>query len=234
MVQWQLERISIFRILDCKNESCRKIIQKSPIISDYLTTESKDHFATVLEALNQGDPASQPPLQYVIDPHMVRGLDYYTKTVFEITHPKLGSQDAVAAGGRYDKLIETFGGPSLGAVGFAVGVERLVICMTPEKENTEWQRGVFIATLGDVAFKKGFELLTNLRSQGIPCAMDFQSKSLKSQMRSADKNKSLYVIILGDEELREQKFVLKDMEKGVQEKLDLSDIAQILKGKLKK
>ena len=223
---------NVFRILDCKNESCRKIIQKSPIISDYLTTESKDHFATVLAALNRVGAHGRAPLQYAIDPYMVRGLDYYTKTVFEVSHPKLGSQDAVAAGGRYDQLIETFGGPSLGAVGFAVGVERLVICMTPEEKNAEWQNCVFIATLGDAAFQKGFELLTDLRSQGIPCAMDFHSKSLKSLMRSADKNKSRAVIILGDEELQEKKFVLKDMEKGTQEKFEMEQAVNILRARV--
>ncbi len=214
---------NIFRVLDCKLESCRKVIQISPVISDSLSPESRDHFSRVCESLEKMG------VSYRLAPHLVRGLDYYTKTVFEISHPDLGAQDALAAGGRYDGLVETFGGPRTGAVGFAVGVERLVLCISKMKEAVAWQDCVFIATLGEAAFQKGFELLSKLRGEDVPCVMDFQSKSLKSQMRAADKAKSRIVIILGDEELQEQKFVLKDMQTGAQEKCALTEIVPTLR-----
>ena len=121
---------NVFRILDCKVESCRPIVLKSPPIHDFLNQESKDHYKKVCDALNAAG------VRHTQDAYMVRGLDYYTKTVFEISHAGLGSQDALAAGGRYDHLIESFGGAAAGAVGFAVGVERLLMVLkaSPEKE----------------------------------------------------------------------------------------------------
>src|SRR4029077_18961481 len=131
------------RLLDCKNESCRALVKNSPPIADFLTDASKDHFKKV------GDALAAAGVKYSLDPYMVRGLDYYTKTVFEVTHPKLGAQDALGAGGRYDRLIESFGGPKTGAVGFAVGIERLLICLGEAKKDTAYQDSFFIATLGD-------------------------------------------------------------------------------------
>ena len=162
---------------------------------------------------------------------MVRGLDYYTKTVFEVTHPKLGAQDALAAGGRYDHLIETFGGDPAGAVGFAIGVERLLMCLGLESDAAGPEKSFFIATLGDTAFKEGFKILSQLRTAGIQSSMDFSAKSLKSQMRAADKMKADFVLILGDDELKKKVCMLKNMKNGSQEEASLDGIIKALKEK---
>lgn len=209
---------NVFRLLDCKVESCRDIVKNSPLISEYLSEDSQKHFKQVCEALTLAGVA------YRLEPRMVRGLDYYTKTVFEITHPKLGAQDALAAGGRYDRLIESFGGARAGAVGFAVGIERLLMCLAGEAAEKGFEQGYFIATLGERAQSEGFRLLSQLRAKGINAAMDFAGKSLKSQMRSADKSKIRYVIILGDNELASGSCTVKDMEFGKQESIKFEDI----------
>ncbi len=214
---------NVFRILDCKVESCRKVIEKSPPIENFLNAESKAHYAAVCEALDAVG------IKYTHDFYMVRGLDYYTKTVFEITHSKLGAQDALAAGGRYDSLIETFGGKPAGAVGFAIGVERLLMCLSPEEPAQGPSANTFfIATLGEEAFREGFKLLSRLRVRGVAALMDFSAKSLKSQMRSADKSKSRYVIILGEDELKKGIFILKDMTNGSQKELGLKEAVDSL------
>src|SRR5690349_20341946 len=131
---------------------------------------------------------------------MVRGLDYYTKTVFEVTHPGLGSQDALAAGGRYDNLIETFGGAPAGSVGFALGVERLLMS-TNFKPNPERPRPMMIAALGEDTFKLGFVLLNPLRRLGMPSHMETKVRSIQSQLRVAEKKGCKYVVLIGDEEI---------------------------------
>ncbi len=218
---------NVFRLLDCKVESCRAIVKNSPPITDYLTVESKAHFQAVCDLLEKAGIA------YTLDPYMVRGLDYYTKTVFEVTHPKLGAQDALGAGGRYDRLVETFGGPKIGAVGFAVGVERLVMCIAGESAPKEIEANAcFIVTLGEAALGAGFKLLSELRAGGVKASMDFSGKSMKSQMRSADKSKSRYAIIIGDNELKDGTCALKDLKEGTQENRRLDGIvAEILKSK---
>ncbi len=215
---------NVFRILDCKVESCRSIILKSPPIHDFLNQESQDHYKKVCAALDAAG------VHYAEDAYMVRGLDYYTKTVFEISHPALGSQDALAAGGRYDHLIESFGGSAAGAVGFAVGVERLLMVLK-ESADEEKTASVFIATLGEEAAAMGFKLLSELRKEGVSASMDFSSKSLKGQMRSADKHKSRTVAILGDDEIKKGIIILKDMNGGSQTECPFKNAVQTLKGK---
>ncbi len=216
---------NVFRLLDCKVDTCRFIAKSSPAITDYLTAESTAHFEAVKRLLTKAGIA------FELDVHMVRGLDYYTKTVFEVTHPKLGAQDALGAGGRYDRLIESFGGPRLGAVGFAVGIERLLMCAEGEKTNDSYQNSFFIATLGEAAHAEGFALLSRLRAAGITSLMDLLSKSLKGQMRLADKHHCRFTVILGDNELKDGKFSLKNMETGVQETVDMASAVEILKKK---
>ena len=217
---------NVFRLLDCKNESCRAIVKGSPPITGYLTAESKAHFDNVCALLGKAGIA------FTLDPYMVRGLDYYTKTVFEVTHPKLGAQDALGAGGRYDRLIESFGGTRAGAVGFAVGVERLVMCLAGEKKEAEPHRSAFfVATMGEAAQVEGFKLLAGLRNAGLEASMDVTAKSLKSQMRQADKLRCRFVIILGDNELKDGKFQLKNMADSSQEMIDLAGAVEILKKK---
>ncbi|MBI3252937.1 MAG: histidine--tRNA ligase [Candidatus Omnitrophica bacterium] len=216
---------NVFRLLDCKNPACREIAEKSPAISGALDPESKDHFEKVLRSLEAIG------LEYTLDPRMVRGLDYYTKTVFEVSHAALGAQDALAAGGRYDGLVESFGGTPAGAVGFALGVERLLMCGDKTETAGGAAESVFVVTLGEKAFEEGFKILSSLRTGGVTASMDFEAKSLKSQMRSADKSKSRYVVILGDNEIEKGVFTLKDMTGGGQEERALKDAVNFLKGK---
>ncbi len=216
---------NVFRILDCKVQSCREIITHSPPIHDFLTDESVKHHQIVLSALKSAG------IDYKIDPYMIRGLDYYTKTVFEVSHPKLGAQDALAAGGRYDALIESFGGNPSGAVGFAAGMERLVMCLgSPDEHFTKAENSFFIVTLGEAAFLEGFKMMSALRASGIRISMDLSPKSMKSQMRLADKMKSRFTLILGDNELQNGNFVLKNMEKGTQETFPIADVLKTLSG----
>ncbi len=217
---------NVFRLLDCKNSSCREIIEKSPKISGHLSAPSKEHFDKVCQALESSD------MTYKLDPYMVRGLDYYTKTVFEISHPKLGAQDALAAGGRYDHLIETFGGAAAGAVGFAIGVERLLMCLE-QKDAENPEKVFFVATLGEAAFQEGFKLLSRLRKENFSASMDFSAKSLKSQMRAADKIKADFVLILGEDELKKNVCMLKNMKSSAQEEISLDGIVKKLESKAK-
>ena len=218
----RLER-NVFRILDCKVEFCRALVRKSPPIADFLTAPSKEHHEKVRQALKTAG------ISYKEDPYMVRGLDYYTRTVFELSHSKLGAQDALAAGGRYDTLVESFGGAPTGAVGFAVGMERLAMCL-PSAETGSGQKedSFFIVTLGEAAFAEGFKMMSALRAQGVSVSMDLSPKSMKSQMRLADKMKSRFTLILGDNELQKGEFVLKNMEKGTQETHPMKEAVKIL------
>lgn len=212
---------NVFRLLDCKVSSCRVIVEKSPLISDFLSEASRAHFETTCQALKLAN------IPYAIDPYMVRGLDYYTKTVFEVTHPSLGAQDALAAGGRYDHLIESFGGPKLGAVGFAIGVERLLMCLKSEAIKEPNEKVFFMVTLGDNAFKEGFKILSLLRSHHFKVLMDFQAKSMKAQMRAADKSQAHYCLILGDNEIAKNIIVVKDMKNGEQKEMKLEEILNL-------
>ena len=219
---------NVFRLLDCKSAGCRQVAAKAPVISKHLGPESSRHFKKVCRALEAAG------VSYKIDERQVRGLDYYTKTVFEVTHSALGSQDAVAAGGRYDRLIESFGGAAgSGAVGFAAGVERLLMCVEPKaSDETVRENSFFVAVLGEAAFEEGFKLVSSLRSGGLKANMDFSAKSLKSQMRSADKAHCRYVVILGDDELKKKTFTLKDMQNGQQSEVSLSGAVETLKKKV--
>lgn len=215
---------NVFRLLDCKVETCRKIARQSPPLKKFLTAESTAHYEKVCRALDA------LKISYIQDDFMVRGLDYYTLTVFEVTHPKLGAQDALGAGGRYDNLIESFGGPKLGAVGFAVGVERLQMCLEKQNDAAPVRKNsVFLAALGEKAFQVAFGLLGELRSHKIAAFMDLDGKSLKSQMRSADKSGSRYMIILGDNEIEKGVAVLKDLNDGSQQELKFTEVTEIIR-----
>lgn len=219
---------NVFRLLDCKVEACRKTARQAPVIDGALSDPSKAHFEEVVRFLTQAGVAFER------DPYMVRGLDYYTKTVFEVTHPKLGAQDALGAGGRYDKLIETFGGSPAGAVGFAVGVERLLMASSASgdaPDSSLRQDTVFVALLGPKAMEPGFKLVHALRTAGVRALMDYAPKSLKSQLRSANDEKARWVIIAGEDELSRGELALKDLQNGSQETIPLAQAVPILKEK---
>lgn len=208
------------RILDSKEEEDQPFIESAPLISDYLNEESAEHFAKVKEYLNDLE------IPFEEDPHLVRGMDYYTKTAFELISPDLGAQDALAGGGRYDLLVEEIGGPNTPAVGFAAGMERLFIaCEELEIElGTKKAVDVYIVTLGDAARKWGLKTLPKLRDQGLSVTMDYKGRSMKSQMKDADRENARYAIIVGDHELENGKFTFRDMKESEEEALSMDQI----------
>jgi len=215
------------RILDCKNEECRQVTREIPdIFGKHICQGCKNHFEEVKRGLKSLS------IPFELDSKMVRGLDYYTRTGFEVTHPALGSKDAIGAGGRYDSLIKDFGGPDVGACGFALGTERLIMAI--DSLNTKpWQKKdkffVYIATLGDLSFKKGFELLDAVRYAGINSDIDYEAKSLKAQMRAADRKDADMTLIIGDEELKRSKVILRDMKTKEQKDVNITEVVQTLK-----
>lgn len=210
------------RVFDCKIESCISIIAKAPRILDYLCSDCEDHFAQVklyLDDLN---------VKYTINPTMVRGLDYYIRTAFEVKSGSLGAQNSLAGGGRYDGLVSFLGGPEVAGIGFAVGFERLLACLPPDIEKGRYKTDLFIAALGARAQKIGFKLACELRRAGIAAAMDYSDKSLKSQMKRADKLNSSYTLILGDKEIDEQRVELRNMNTKTQQALPLENLPETL------
>lgn len=218
------------RVLDCKVESCKEIVRKSFKEIDFLCTDCKKHFDDVLKFLDLSK------IKYVIDPYIVRGLDYYTRTVFEASCESLGAQNAVGAGGRYDNLISDMGGAQTGACGFAVGVDRVLLSIS--KEPSEIAAGsridVFVAPLGEDAYKKAFLVLADLRASGIACDIDYENRSLKSQMRSADKAKARFVLIIGDDEVKKGEAALRDMQTKEQVFVGFDKLSATIKGKMEK
>ncbi|NQT07055.1 MAG: histidine--tRNA ligase [Candidatus Omnitrophica bacterium] len=203
---------NILRIFDCKEDGCKAVLRTAPKIIDNICSDCKDHFDNVKNALD----ALKVP--YSVDPYIVRGLDYYTRTAFEVTHPNLGAQDAIGAGGRYDNLVRDTGGPKAGACGFALGQDRLILALGKEGSALP-ALGVYIAVLGEEARREGFRLCNELRSNGVSSQMDYQERSLKAQMRQANKKGSKYVAIIGEDELQKGIIVLRDMSNGTQKEI---------------
>ncbi|MFH1541792.1 MAG: histidine--tRNA ligase [bacterium] len=205
------------RILDCKEGKCQSLIEGAPSSLDTLCPECKTHFDGVLCGLNN------LKVKYNVNRRLVRGLDYYSKTAFEITSGKLGAQNAVSGGGRYDNLVEEFGGKSTPAVGFAIGLERVVDLMLNDKcqMTNEGRIILYIAALGEEAKTKAFDLLTQLRVKGIAADMDYLGKSLKAQLKTADRLQAERVLIIGDQELQKGSGVLKSMASGEQKEIPL-------------
>ena len=212
------------RILDCKEKTCKKLNEGAPIILDYLCDECKTHFENVKNAL------SELNIDYTVDSSIVRGLDYYTKTVFEFISKEEGF--TVLAGGRYDGLVEELGGSKTPAIGFALGVERFVEICEKSNENIikPKQMLLYVATLGEKANLYASKLIRELRVQNIYCEKDITGKSLKAQLKYADKKLSKFVLILGDDEITSNKAKLKEMETGkeLEISLDLNEIINII------
>lgn len=214
------------RVIDCKRPECRKIVKSLKLNKNYLCPDCLNHFNSLLSVLDNLQ------IDYKYNPYLVRGLDYYTNTVFEITSSQLGSQDALGAGGRYNNLFNQLGGLDIPAVGFALGVERVMLAL--DKIKIEPSPLVFVARAGSGLEEKAFSVLTNLRNSNIVSTCDFRKKSLKAQLRYGQKIGSNFVIILGEEELKEKKVILKDMGKSQQETVELNQLITTLKGKIKK
>ncbi len=218
---------NILRILDCKNETCIEVVRKINIQSRFLCEDCNKHFSKVKEGLDALN------IKYEISPYLVRGLDYYTRTVFEITHPDLGSQDALGAGGRYDSLVHQLGGPQLGAMGFAFGMERLYLVSKSKGLKVKSENLVYLICLGEEAKGEGIKLLANLRQSGITSDTDYENKSLKGAMRKANDSGARFVLILGEDELKKKVITLKDMQSGSQEELVLDKCTENIRNKLK-
>ena len=207
------------RLLDCKSPICKEIGKDAPLILDYLCDECKEHFDSVKTYLtNLG-------IEYTVDPKIVRGLDYYTKTVFEFITTEIGAQGTVCAGGRYDGLIEELGGQHIPALGFATGLERLLLVM--DKQGCDYLTpktcDIYFATMGDAALEKAMELTKGLREFGYCAEYDLMGRGIKAQMKYANKIGAVYTVVLGDNELSEGKAKLKEMESGKETVILLND-----------
>ncbi|MBE9547348.1 MAG: histidine--tRNA ligase [Proteobacteria bacterium] len=209
------------RVFDCKVEGCGEIIIDAPKLLDYICSECRDHFEKVKEYLKGFD------ISYEVNTKMVRGLDYYTRTAFEITTESLGAQNAIAGGGRYDRLIKELGGPDIPGIGFAIGLERLISMLPMKDEEFITHPHLFIAALGDEAQKFAYTLCNRLRMRGIRTEMDYSGKSLKSQMKRSNKLNSHYTLILGEREIEEKKAELRNMKEGTQETISFDNIDNI-------
>ena len=209
------------RILDCKAEGCRLLRSGAPDSREFLCSPCRDHFAAVCELL---DAAAVP---YIVNPAMVRGLDYYTRTTFELTSTGLGAQDTVAAGGRYDRLVEEFGGPATPGLGFALGVERLLLLL-PADLVGEAPRPVFLAALGNAARRVIWPWLAELRRRGVAAEWDYEGRSLKSQLRRADRLRARHVVIVGESEIAAGRVQLKDMIEKTQREVATAELIETL------
>lgn len=209
------------RILDCKEKSCKEITKNAPIILDYVCEDCSDHFTKVKEYLDLLG------IEYNVDPGIVRGLDYYTKTIFEI----LNSDFTVCGGGRYDKLIEEIGGPEMPAVGFGMGIERLIMAI--EKEGIEIPKDpvveLYLASRGEEGAKEAFKLANSLRNIGVSAEINHAGRSFKAEMKYANKIGAKFSVVLGDDELQSRKARFKRMEDGEQFEISLDDLEEIKK-----
>ena len=220
---------SPLRILDCKTDADKPFMPAAPKITDCLCDECKDHFHKVQAYLTQAG------VEFELDPRLVRGLDYYTKTAFEIKYAPLGAQSAIAGGGRYDGLIEEIGGKPTPAVGFASGLERVLLALEKQELLPEMTKtaDAFVVALGESASGPAFKLLTKLRQAGLKANMDYAGRSMKAQMKQANKAKARFALIIGEDEVKESCVMLKDMEKSEQQKVSFDTIIEKLCAEVK-
>lgn len=212
---------NVFRILDCKNRDCKNVVANLELNHSYLSSESRRYFNEVCEALESSS------VKYEVNRTLVRGLDYYTHTVFEISCPALGSQDALGAGGRYSGLVSQLGGPSVDAIGFALGMERVLLALGKETAQDK-PIDVFFVSLDEISLKRNFIISQQFREAGLSAAMSYRLGSMKSQMRLADKMRARYVIILGQDEINQGVVTLKNMADGNQKQISLENVSEIV------
>ncbi len=211
------------RVLDCKQVQCQELLTNAPHISDNLCPECNEHFARVRTILNEMG------LTYTLNHLLVRGLDYYQRTAFEFVSGEIGSQSAVAGGGRYDGLIKNLGGPDIPAIGFACGMERLALLM-PEVQTSV--PDFYLAVLDQSGLAKGLQISEQLRRNGLCGEVGFEAKSLKSQMRQANKTKARFAVLLGENELQKDFVLVKNMADGSQCQVKLEDLPKLLSQKV--
>ena len=209
---------NILRILDCKNEKCKEIMKDIPKFYDYVCEECKEHFDKLCEELNKINQ------KFIIEPMLVRGLDYYTKTVFEVQTNALGSQSAILGGGRYDNLIGLFNsGKNIPALGSAMGLERLLIVLENNQNIVKDRLDIFVIAFKETE-KEVLKVMQELRASNISCDCDFSVKSIKNQFKSANKINSKFALILGEEELKRNSCKLKNMDTSEEKEIPLNEI----------
>ncbi|WP_432632345.1 histidine--tRNA ligase [Brachyspira sp.] len=214
---------NILRILDCKNEKCKEILKDIPKFYDYVCDECKTHFDKLCEELNRINQ------NFIVEPMLVRGLDYYTKTAFEVQTNALGSQSAILGGGRYDNLIGLFNsGKDIPAVGSAMGLERLLMVLENNKNITDDRLAVFIIAFKETE-KEILKVMQDLREANISCDCDFALKSIKNQFKSANKRNSKFALILGEDELKRNSCKLKNMDTGEEKEIQLNSVSKTIK-----
>lgn len=213
------------RVLDCKNESCTAVIKDAPKITDNLCDSCDEHFNQVQEYLDILD------MDYILNPLLVRGLDYYTNTAFEIKDNALGAQNTVFGGGRYNGLAEEIGKRDLPGIGFALGIERLLLSLEAKDIQLPVESGVdlYITVIGDKAKKESFKLLDQLRSKGFRTEIDYLDRSVGSQMKSADRMNAEYTIIIGEDELSNNSATIRNMKSGEEKQIQLSNLIEEMK-----
>jgi len=210
------------RVFDCKNENCRLSLKNLPLIIDYLCEECRFHFKVLVDFLNRNN------INYRITGSLVRGLDYYTKTVFEVISEK--EDIAIAGGGRYDNLVNDMGGPDIPAVGFAVGLDRIIPLVKDDGKN---ENVIYLILLGEKAKIKGIEIIKKFINEKINFETDYEDRKLSDYLRIASKNRRKWCIILGENEIDKGVIILKDMERGIQEEIKEEEIIEKIKEKLK-
>jgi len=217
---------NVFRVLDCKVPADRARNEKAPAMIDHLCAECGDHFAAVQRGLTEAGPA------FEVDKRIVRGLDYYTRTVYEFSSPRLGAQDALGGGGRYDTLVGQMGGPDVGAVGFSAGCERVILAMEAAGVivSSPAATDFFAVAADDAARLEVFRAARALRAAGLSGDLDYEGRSVKAQMRSANKSGARYAVLIGAEERAQGRVRLKKMEGGEESVVTLDEAARILKG----
>jgi histidyl-tRNA synthetase len=214
--------VNPLRVFDCKVESCKAVVADAPSILDYICDNCRNHFNLLKEHL------SNSGLPYTVNPRLVRGLDYYSRTTFEIQTDRLGSQNAVAGGGRYDGLIKQLEGPDYPAIGFGIGFERLAALIEDSVKKSIPVPEVFLAGLGEAAEKKVFSWVTDLRKAGVFAEMEYGSKGLKAQMKKADRTGARRTLIVGDNEITSGRGILRDMATKEQQDISLDTLVETI------
>lgn len=215
------------RIFDCKNEPCKTICQDAPLLLNELSDESSANFESFKKYLTEAN------VEFMVNPHIVRGLDYYEKTAFEFVSGELGSQSAFAGGGRYNRLVKELGGPDVPAVGFALGCERLVLLLKNKTSSSKNLEGVYLIPFQSDCWDKCHKILFELRDQGIKSEMDYELKSVKSQMRRANKLGFKYVAFMGENEIKKGAVTLKDLQTGDQTEVDTAILVSDFRKRIK-
>ena len=211
------------RVLDSKDPRCQAVLENAPQMHDYLSDEAQKHFSTVQALLKEAGR------EFTVDPRMVRGLDYYNRTVFEFVGSDLGAQNALCGGGRYDQLVEDLGGQPTPAIGLAMGLERLILTLSALDIKPDTTPLTWLAYLGDDCKKDIIELSKVLRNQRVTCDYLYRAKNLKQQLTAADKAGAAFAVIRGEQEQQNQTFVVKDLEKREEQTVEAAQIVQHLK-----